>query len=65
MQTPGQSYRWSSAPFYLYSLCSLSNIMSSWFNFESLKLVSFTTIILFKGSKILPVMLMDRVQFSL
>jgi len=38
----------STAPFYVYSFCSLSNIMSSWFNYESLKLVSFTTTILFK-----------------
>ena len=35
--------------------------MSSWFNYESLKLVSFTTTVLFKGSKILPVMVMGKI----
>jgi len=51
----------SSAPFYLYSFCSLSNILSSWFNYESLKLVSFVTTVAFKGSKILPVMIMHSI----
>ena len=49
------------APLYKYSFCSLSNIMSSWFQYEALKFVSFPTQVLAKASKIIPVMLMGKV----
>jgi len=48
-------------PFYKYSACSLSNIMSSWFQYEALKFVSFPTQVLAKACKIIPVMLMGKV----
>jgi adenosine 3'-phospho 5'-phosphosulfate transporter B2 len=48
----------SGVPFYNYSLCSLSNILGSWFQLEALKVVSFSTLVIFKGSRILPVMAM-------
>ncbi|GIY08834.1 adenosine 3'-phospho 5'-phosphosulfate transporter 1 [Caerostris darwini] len=44
------------APIYKYSYCSFSNIMSSWFQYEALKYVSFPTQVLAKASKIIPVM---------
>lgn len=49
------------APFYKYFYCSLSNILSSWFQYEALKFVSFPTQVLAKASKIIPVMLMGKV----
>ncbi|XP_038066385.1 adenosine 3'-phospho 5'-phosphosulfate transporter 1-like isoform X2 [Patiria miniata] len=49
------------APLYRYSYCSLSNIMSSWCQYEALKFVSFPTQVLAKASKIIPVMLMGKV----
>lgn len=49
------------APFYKYSFCSFSNILSSWFQYEALKFVSFPTQVLAKASKIIPVMLMGKV----
>merc|ERR1719452_387029 len=49
------------APLYKYSYCSLSNIMSSWCQYEALKYVSFPTQVLAKASKIIPVMLMGKV----
>ncbi|XP_055333613.1 adenosine 3'-phospho 5'-phosphosulfate transporter 1-like [Paramacrobiotus metropolitanus] len=48
------------APFYKYSFASFSNTMSSWFQYEALKYVSFPTQILAKASKIIPVMLMGK-----
>ncbi|XP_071962547.1 adenosine 3'-phospho 5'-phosphosulfate transporter 1-like [Antedon mediterranea] len=48
-------------PLYRYSYCSLSNIMSSWCQYEALKFVSFPTQVLAKASKIIPVMLMGKV----
>lgn len=45
------------APFYLYAPCSLSNSLSSWAQYESLKYVSFPTQVLSKSCKIIPVML--------
>lgn len=50
-----------SCPFYKYSFCSLSNIMSSWFQYEALKFVSFPTQVLAKACKVIPVMLMGKV----
>ena len=49
------------APLYKYSYSSLSNIMSSWFQYEALKFVSFPTQVLAKASKVIPVMLMGKV----
>lgn len=49
------------APLYKYSYCSLSNIMSSWCQYEALKFVTFPTQVLAKASKIIPVMLMGKV----
>lgn len=49
------------APLYKYSYCSLSNILSSWCQYEALKFVSFPTQVLAKASKIIPVMLMGKV----
>jgi adenosine 3'-phospho 5'-phosphosulfate transporter B2 len=46
------------APLYKYSYCSLSNIMSSWCQYEALKFISFPTQVLAKASKIIPVMAM-------
>jgi len=49
------------APLYKYSFTSLSNVMSSWFQYEALKYVSFPTQVLAKASKVIPVMLMGKV----
>ncbi|XP_013417275.1 adenosine 3'-phospho 5'-phosphosulfate transporter 1 isoform X2 [Lingula anatina] len=49
------------APLYKYSYSSFSNIMSSWFQYEALKYVSFPTQVLGKASKIIPVMLMGKI----
>lgn len=45
-------------PLYKYSYCSLSNIISSWCQYEALKFISFPTHVLAKASKVIPVMLM-------
>ena len=49
------------APLYKYSFCSLSNVMSSWCQYEALKFVSFPMQVLAKASKVIPVMIMGRV----
>ncbi|XP_076666259.1 adenosine 3'-phospho 5'-phosphosulfate transporter 1 [Andrena cerasifolii] len=49
------------APLYKYAFCSLSNIMSSWCQYEALKFVSFPTQVLAKASKIIPVMIMGKI----
>ncbi|KAM9002568.1 adenosine 3'-phospho 5'-phosphosulfate transporter 1 [Sarcophilus harrisii] len=48
------------APMYRYSFASLSNILSSWCQYEALKFVSFPTQVLAKASKVIPVMLMGK-----
>lgn len=48
------------APFYQFSPCSISNIISSWAQYECLKYVSFPTQTLFKSSKVIPVMLVGK-----
>lgn len=48
------------APFYQFSPCSVSNIVSSWAQYECLKYVSFPTQTLFKSSKVIPVMLTGK-----
>ncbi|XP_050442557.1 adenosine 3'-phospho 5'-phosphosulfate transporter 1 [Adelges cooleyi] len=47
-------------PLYKYSYCTLSNIISSWCQYEALKYVSFPTQVLAKTCKIIPVMLMGK-----
>jgi solute carrier family 35 (adenosine 3'-phospho 5'-phosphosulfate transporter), member B2 len=49
------------APVYKYSYSALSNIMSSWCQYEALKYVSFPVQVLAKAAKVIPVMLMGRV----
>ncbi|XP_076165232.1 adenosine 3'-phospho 5'-phosphosulfate transporter 1 isoform X2 [Ptiloglossa arizonensis] len=49
------------APLYKYAFCSLSNIMSSWCQYEALKFVCFPTQVLAKASKIIPVMIMGKI----
>lgn len=49
------------APMYKYSFASLSNILSSWCQYEALKYISFPTQVLAKASKVIPVMLMGKV----
>uniref|UniRef100_UPI00398E49A3 adenosine 3'-phospho 5'-phosphosulfate transporter 1 n=1 Tax=Pristiophorus japonicus TaxID=55135 RepID=UPI00398E49A3 len=49
------------APMYKYSFASLSNILSSWCQYEALKFISFPTQVLAKASKVIPVMLMGKV----
>lgn len=48
------------APLWQYAPASLSNILSSWAQYEALKYVSFPTQVLSKSSKIIPVMLVGR-----
>jgi adenosine 3'-phospho 5'-phosphosulfate transporter B2 len=47
-------------PLYKYSYVSLSNVMSSWFQWEALKYVSFSTQVLAKACKVIPVLLMGK-----
>ena len=49
-----------SGPFHRYSFASLSNICSSWCQYEALKFVSFPTQVLGKASKMIPVMIMGK-----
>ena len=42
------------APFYKYSFSSFSNVMSSWFQYEALKFVSFPTQVIAKSTKVIP-----------
>lgn len=48
------------APLYEYVYCSLSNILSSWCQYEALKYVNFPTQVLSKSFKIVPVMLVSK-----
>lgn len=50
------------APLYEYVYCSLSNILSSWCQYEALKYVNFPTQVLSKSCKIIPVMLMSKIM---
>jgi len=47
-------------PIHKYSFPSLSNVMSSWFQYEALKFVTFPTQVVAKASKVIPVMLMGK-----
>ena len=48
------------APLWAFTPCALSNTMSSWSQYASLKYVSFPVQTVFKSSKIIPVMMMGR-----
>eukprot|EP00049_Salpingoeca_infusionum_P009590 m.162276 g.162276 ORF g.162276 m.162276 type:complete len:425 (+) comp14373_c0_seq1:255-1529(+) len=48
------------APTYRYSFASMSNVLSSWCQYEALKYVNFPTQVLAKSSKIIPVMIMGK-----
>ncbi|XP_015789180.1 adenosine 3'-phospho 5'-phosphosulfate transporter 1 [Tetranychus urticae] len=48
------------APFHEFFYCSLSNILSSWCQYEALKFVNFPTQVLSKACKIPSVMLMSK-----
>jgi len=48
-------------PLHKFSLCSVSNILSSWCQYEALKYVNFPTQVLSKACKLLPVMIMSKV----
>jgi len=49
------------APLMAFAPCALSNTMSSWSQYASLRYVSFPVQTVFKSSKIIPVMIMGRV----
>lgn len=49
------------APLHKFSLCSVSNILSSWCQYEALKYVNFPTQVLSKACKLLPVMIMSTI----
>jgi adenosine 3'-phospho 5'-phosphosulfate transporter B2 len=48
------------APLWAFTPCALSNTMSSWSQYASLKFVSFPVQTVFKSSKIIPVMIMGK-----
>ncbi|XP_022908155.1 adenosine 3'-phospho 5'-phosphosulfate transporter 1 [Onthophagus taurus] len=48
-------------PLYKYIFCSLSNVMSSWCQYEALKYVSFLHQVLSKAAKTIPVMIMGKI----
>lgn len=48
------------APLWAFTPCALSNTMSSWSQYASLKYVSFPVQTVFKSSKIIPVMVMGK-----
>jgi len=51
----------NTAPLWAFTPCALSNTMSSWSQYASLKYVSFPVQTVFKSSKIIPVMIMGKV----
>ena len=48
-------------PFYLFSFSSISNSLSSFCQYEALKYLSFPFHVVFKSSKLIPVMVMGYV----
>ena len=52
------------APYYYYAPTSLSNSISSWAQYESLKFISFPTQVLSKSCKLIPVMLVRLILVS-
>jgi solute carrier family 35 (adenosine 3'-phospho 5'-phosphosulfate transporter), member B2 len=51
----------NTAPLHAFTPCALSNTISSWSQYASLKFVSFPIQTVFKSSKIIPVMIMGKV----
>ncbi|CAM9173924.1 unnamed protein product, partial [Phaeothamnion confervicola] len=51
---------WSKAVAYEYSFPSVSNMMSSWCQYEALKYVTFPTQVLSKSFKMVPIMIMGK-----
>lgn len=49
------------APLHKYIFCSLSNILSSWCQYEALKYVTFPNQVLAKAGKVIPVMIMSKI----
>merc|ERR1719476_780396 len=54
----GSVFSNNTAPLYAFTPCALSNTMSSWSQYASLRFVSFPVQTVFKSSKIIPVMIM-------
>lgn len=48
------------APPFMFSFCSMSNILSSWFQYESLKFITFPMQVLAKSCKIIATMAMGK-----
>ena len=57
----GSFFANNKAPLWAFTPCALSNTMSSWSQYASLKYVSFPVQTVFKSSKIIPVMIMGKV----
>ena len=56
----GAFFENNKAPLWAFTPCALSNTMSSWSQYASLKYVSFPVQTVFKSSKIIPVMVMGK-----
>jgi len=56
----GSIFQNNVAPLWAFTPCALSNTMSSWSQYASLKYVSFPVQTVFKSSKIIPVMMMGK-----
>mmetsp|Transcript_23328 Transcript_23328/g.35340 ORF Transcript_23328/g.35340 Transcript_23328/m.35340 type:complete len:356 (-) Transcript_23328:119-1186(-) len=57
----GSVFKANKAPLSAFTPCAISNTVSSWSQYASLKYVSFPVQTVFKSSKIIPVMLMGKV----
>jgi len=57
----GALFENNKAPLWAFTPCALSNTMSSWSQYASLKYVSFPVQTVFKSSKIIPVMIMGKI----
>ena len=57
----GAVYSNNVAPLLAFTPCALSNTMSSWSQYASLRYVSFPVQTVFKSSKIIPVMIMGKI----
>ncbi|CAM9312547.1 unnamed protein product, partial [Hapterophycus canaliculatus] len=56
--------KWSKALAYEYSFPAVSNMLSSWCQYEALKYVTFPTQVLSKSFKIVPIMIMGKILGS-
>eukprot|EP00808_Paulinella_micropora_P016138 g53990.t1 len=54
----------SKAPPWKYSISSISNVLSSWFQYEALKFVSFPLQVLSKSCKIIAAMIMGKIMYK-